>query len=127
MNRPHPKADIYRAEEARGLSRREIAEKYGVSKQAVHQACGKYAPGHFRDITEKGCVYPNLRNWMNENNVGYMELARRMGLLACRKNIQTNQGWMSGRCDPRKETIDKMIAITGIPYEKLFAKESDDV
>lgn len=127
MYRPHPKADLYRAEEEKGLSRKEIAEKYGVSRQAVHQACGKYDPGHFRKITEKGCVYPNLRNWMNENKVGYMELVRRMDFLACRNNIQAQQAWMSGRCDPRKETIDKLIAITGIPYEKLFAKENNDV
>lgn len=127
MNRPHPKKDLYRAEEASGLSRREIAEKYGVSVQMVHQACGKYGPGHFRKITEKGCVYPNLRNWMNENKVSYMELLRRMGLLPVSRNLSTIYNWLRGMCDPRKETIDKMIAITGIPYEKLFTKESNDV
>lgn len=127
MNRPHPKTDLYRAEEAKGLSRREIAEKYGVSVQMVHQACGKHDPGHFRKITEKGCVYPNLRNWMNENKVGYLELLRRMGIFPVNQNLNTHKKWLSGVCDPRKETIDKMIAITGIPYEKLFAKESNNV
>ena len=126
MNRPHPKRDLYKAEEARGLTRTEIAEKYGVSKQCVNQALGKHAPGHFRKITEKGCVYPNLRNWMNENKVGYMELTRRMGLLACGQNLKTHRSWLCGNHDPKKETIDKMIAITGIPYEKLFAKENTD-
>lgn len=127
MNRPHPKKDLYMAEEARGLSRRETAEKYGVSTQMVHQACGKHGPGHFRKITENGCVYPNLRNWMNENKVSYMELLRRMGIFPVTQNLNTHKLWLSGRADPRKETIDKMIAITGIPYEKLFTKESNNV
>ena len=37
--------------------------------------------------------------------------------------MHTVQGYITGRADPPKRFIDKMLKITGMSYEVLFAKE----
>ena len=121
LGRKHTKADIYRAERENGLTYDEIAEKYGVSRQCVGQACGKTNPKHFKTI--RNCIYPNLREWMNDNKVSRKELAIRMGL-AGYANTQANLGnYLKGLNDPPKKVIDKLIEITGLTYEELFYTE----
>lgn len=117
------KWEIYRAERDKGLTYREIAEKYGVSHQCVAIACARFSPTHFRYITEKGCIYVNLRNWMNKNMVSISELARRMGYQGSATSSTRISEYLAGRSNPRKQFIDKMIEVTGLPYEKLFEED----
>ena len=63
------KYELYRLEREKGLSYREIASKYGVSMQNIAQACAKSNPCHFRFWTDEQCIYPNVRNWLNENKI----------------------------------------------------------
>ena len=117
------KFEIYREERSKGLTYREIAAKYGVSRQVVAQACGRYQPARFQYVTETGCVYVNLRNWMNANKVNKSELLRRMGLETLPVNIARWSSYLSGRVDPPKKCIDMLIAATGLSYEELFYME----
>ena len=105
-----------------GLTHRQIAEQFGVSKQYVAAVCAYYDPTHFRYIDEH-CVYPNLRKWMNEHKVSRNELIRRMGLTANPKNSNRLSFYMRGENDPRKDYIDRMLKATGMTYEKLFYRE----
>lgn len=111
---------IYREERKNGLTYRQIAEKHGVSYQTVAVACAQFSPAHFRYITENVCIYVNLRNWMNKNMVSISELARRMGYSGSAKTRTKISEYLSGRNSPRKPFIDKLIEVTGLPYEKLF-------
>lgn len=120
MGRKGTKMELYRQEREAGLTCVEIAKKYGVSRQAVNNAVAKYTPHLFHYVTEKGCVYVNLREWMNKNKVGITELARRLGYEAAGKNLANFRTLLAGRVNLRKETIDKLIAVTGLPYEVLF-------
>jgi hypothetical protein len=107
-----------------GLTYAEIAEKFGVSKQRVHQVCGKHQPSKFQFISEAGCIYPNWRKWMNENKVSKMELARRMGYEAAPNAAATRmRQYMMGGGGMRKPYIDKLLEATGLPYEVLFYRE----
>ena len=72
------KWQIYLEERDKGMTYAEIAAKYGVSHQAVAQTCARRSACHFKPYTEKECIYPNLRKWLNENRVMRNELARRM-------------------------------------------------
>lgn len=117
----HPKADLYRSERDKGLSYTEIARKYGVSKQAVAQACGKLTPGHFNPYTEKEVVYPNLRRWLNENRVCRAEFGRRMGHGFAGTGTTMISAWFRGGNTPQKSTIDKILKVTGLTYEELFS------
>ena len=105
-----------------GLKYREIAEKFGVSRQYVCAVCASYDPDHFRIIDEH-CVYPNLREWMNDHKVSRSELLRRMGLTVNANNSNRLSYYMRGENDPRKDYIDRMLKVTGMTYEKLFYRE----
>lgn len=119
----HPKADIYRREREKGLTYRQIAEKYGVSFQCVASCCGKQNDAFFRAWTEDRCIWPNLRNWLNENRVTLKEFVRRMGDIPSSNVGCRVRGYFRGECYPQKGTIDKMLQVTGLTYEQLWARE----
>lgn len=108
-----------------GMKYRDIAKAFGCSYQYVAKICATYDPSHFRCIYEE-CVYPNLRKWMNENKVGRGEFLRRMGLDAHPTNYERLKYVIRGESYPRKDYIDKMLEVTGMTYETLFAL-SDEV
>ena len=104
----------------KGIRHSEIARIVGVSRQRVSQICGKYTPGHFCKYTANECVYPNWRNFMNENRVSRMELLRRMGKEPHPEFMSRLSTWMRGDCYPQKQTIDCILKATGLTYEQLF-------
>lgn len=108
-----------------GLKYREIAEKFGVSKQYVCMVCSKRNPAYFTPIDDK-CIYPKLRDWMNENKISRNEFVRRMGLTTHTGNISRFGSYLMGEAYPRKQYIDKMLDVTGMTYEELFFTEVDD-
>lgn len=113
----------YVVERKNGLTYREIGEKYGVSHQAVQYICMKEGRGSFRHLRPDEVVYPNLRRWLNENQVTKAELARR---LSQNSGVNMNKEvaqWISGRNSPSQKMIDRFIAVTGLSYEELFAME----
>ena len=122
-NKPHPRTERYMAERQNGKTYRQIAEMYGVSVQAVAAACAIHMPGHFKPYTEKEVIYPKLRKWLNDNEVSRNEFARRMGLLPYANNSHRVSDYFRGKNYPLKETIDKMLQVTGLTYEELFSLE----
>jgi transcriptional regulator with XRE-family HTH domain len=117
------KGEIYRMERDKGLKYREIAEKYGVSKQMVAFFCGKYQPTRFTPYDEKRCRYVNLRNWLNKEKLTQAELIRRLGYEVLKPTRNRIWNILSGRLELRKSEIDKFIALTGLTYEQLFAED----
>lgn len=120
------KYELYRAERDKGLSYREIAEKYGVTYQNVAIACGKHNPSRFRYHKENGVIYPNVRQWMNDNKISIAEALRRMGFSTSTNNSNMLSCVLRGKHNPRKEMIDKLIGLTGLTYEKLFEVANHD-
>lgn len=114
------KCEVYRKERENGLTYQEIADKYGVSRQMVAQACGKFQPARFRYVTETGCPFINIRNWMNFYKITRSELIRRLGLEVLPCNRDRVNSYLSGRINPPKWFIDKMIEVTGLQYSMLF-------
>ena len=122
-NKPPSRAEFYMQERKQGKTYREIAKKYGVTHQAVAAACAIHMPGHFKPYTEKEVIYPKLRKWLNDNEVSRNEFARRMGLVPYAKNSYRVSDYFRGKNYPLKETIDKMLQVTGLTYEELFSLE----
>ena len=54
---------------AAGMTYAQIGAKYGVSRQRIGQVYKKYNKYNFKAIKECGCVYINVRDWMNKNSV----------------------------------------------------------
>lgn len=105
---------------AAGMTYAEIGQKHGVSRQRIGQICGRWNKYYFKVIKKDGCVYVNLRNWMNENSVSRSELVRRMGLDPCGETLSRMRSYLSGRNNPPKAYIDRLISATGMSYEQLF-------
>ena len=118
------KYEIYRAERKKGLSYQEIADKYGVTRQNVGLACSVCQPFKFVRVSEKGCIYPNFRKWMNENQITPKELLHRMGLVYHSANLQRLRKYLTGSEGTPKRVIDKFIKITGLSYETLFETDT---
>ena len=115
----HPKADLYLAERKKGMTFREIAEKYDVSYQSVHSTCTKQDGSYcLKIISKRGCIYPNLRSWLNADR------ARRDAFFLAMKGCSIRE-FLKGERQPKKDAIDKMLAITGMTYEEMFAEEED--
>lgn len=106
-----------------GMTCKAIAEKYGVSHQRVQAVTSRYHPSYFRHVTETGCIYPNLRRWMNDNKIGKTELLRRMGLEVHPQNCTNLSNVMRGKSSPKKPYIDRLLRATGFTYENLFYTE----
>ena len=123
-NRNHPRADLFRAERAKGKTYKEIAEMYGVSHQRVAQVCCRQKDHQFRPFTEERCIYVNLRNWLNENKISLSEFARRCSNTVNGPTLNRFGGILRGSNYPNKQTIDKILAVTGLTYEQLW--EVDD-
>ena len=106
-----------------GHSTADVARKYGVSRQYVQQVSGKWGKHRFLIVTEKQCIYPNWRKWMNENKVSRAEISRRIGNNGQGLNIQQISDYMSGKRWPHKNVMDRLLLVTGMTYEEMFSYE----
>lgn len=118
--RNHAKTDLYRAEREKGKTYKEIAEQFGVTTQTVAMVCCKSDELRFRRWTKERCIYPNVRNWLNDNKVSLNEFIRRTGAVSSSGNTGRYSSYFNGKNYPTKGTIDKMLAVTGLTYEKFW-------
>jgi transcriptional regulator with XRE-family HTH domain len=118
------KKELYKAARDAGETYDAIAKRFGVSRQAVWSNLnGKRKP--WQDITLAECIYPNLRGWMNDNRVSVPELAERV--TGDRDSGANVRKWIAGSANPNKKNIDKMLSVTGLTYEEMFAEEQNRV
>ena len=104
-----------------GMTYREIGEKLGISWQAAHYGIGRDRDGDwFHPMTEKNCVFPGLRKWMNENRVVAAELSRRIGRDE-RNGYAKLLRVLRGEQQITKDGIDDILRVTGMKYEEAFA------
>ena len=105
----------------------EIARIAGVSRQYVSQVfckCGLDFPD-FRKLSDKECIYAGLRKWWNENRMTYPKFIEAMGMCYHDANLYRLKRYFTGESNPRKDYIDKLIAVTGLTYEQLFYGDGD--
>ena len=106
-----------------GLTYRQIAAKYGVSVHTVQYTLNKCGTKTFRCFQPDEVIYPNLRNWLNENQVTKTEFAKLMS-----KGKHTNyhkqiKKWLNGEVVPTKKIIVLFEDVTGMPFGTLFSME----
>lgn len=122
MSRKIKKAEIYRQELRSGMTCKSIAQKYGISVQAVYAACGKVSKSRFRIYTPEDCIWPGLRNWLNENKVSRRDLLNRMGLEYGSTNLVCLNENLKGTKDIRLSFMRKMTRISGLTLDELFGE-----
>ncbi len=109
-----------------GYNYTEIGNIVGVTRQYVTQVFREYGLKlpDFRRLTEEQCVYPNLRNWWNDNRMNYHRFFELMEISYHNANIERMHDYFKGTLNPRKDYIDRLIKATGMPYKTLFYKEA---
>lgn len=117
---------MYRADREKGLTYQAIADKYGVSRQAVQQVCAKNCDAKFRGWDSSKCVYPNVRKWLNDNRITMSEFIRRMELETEATTHMRFGAYFRGMANPMKQTIDKLLCVTGLTYEQFFETEGGE-
>lgn len=104
-----------------GLSLREIGKIVGYSYQTVHRYTKPSA--NKRHYTKKAIdkiVYTGIREWMHKNKTNISSLAREMGNST---TLPYLYGYLYGKRKPGMETIEKILAVTGMTYEQAFVQD----
>lgn len=108
-----------------GMTYQEIADIFGCSKSYVGSLLSKSKECQFRTITPKDCVYVGIRNWMNENKISKSGLCRMVyGYVHPVSNNRLAAIYKGHGCT--KETIDMILAATGLTYEEAFKMDGED-
>lgn len=100
----------------------EIAEHMGISKAYVAQLLkDTVKKPNFHRWTYDSTPYPVLTQWMNEHQVSKQDLALKLGY-SPNGNSQyiVYRRIKEGRLT--KNEIDKLLEITGLPYDILFKR-----
>ncbi len=96
-----------------GCTYAEVGKKLGYSQQHIQQM--------FPGITERGLgrrprgIYPNIERWIKENRLTRAAFGKKLGCCD-----QTTVHYLNGKRQPDKETIDKILSLTGMTYEEAF-------
>lgn len=100
-----------------GASFQQIADEFGVTRQYIHQVITK--PGG-RDRPIRRYIYPNIAIWMHE---------KRHSAKALAADIQVSQQCITkilkGKGNPSKQTIDRILEVTGMTYEQAFFQDKE--
>lgn len=117
------KIDEVRRLRDEGYTAAKVAQMLGISRARVYQLSRAKRRNGFLTITEETNIYPNWRNWMNENCVSVRMFIEQMGLELSSASFSSVYGWMKGKCYPTKKNIDRILQATGLTYEQLFYLE----
>lgn len=113
------KVEMYRMR-LEGKSYQVIADRFGVSRQYVHQLFGQ----KYKNVNVK---YVGLRKWMNESNYSVAKLARESGCTD-NHNYVTITSYLQGSPRIDIDSIRKILRFTGLTFEEAFGvEEQEDV
>lgn len=101
-----------------GYSYQKVADRIGISRQAVHQHFGKLFDK--KAAATSRIKYKNILNFMSENNITRREFAEKANL-----EYATLGSVLNGKVSPSKKTIDAILKFTGMTYEEAFAENEE--
>lgn len=114
------KREIYKKLRSQGLTFQQIADIYGVSKQAVESSVNY-------ERVKKYSVYPNIDRFLHENRMlvsGFVSILEGKKVLSVDSICQKWRRILNGKAYPKKNDIDKLIYVTGLSYSELFMEDS---
>lgn len=104
-----------------GYSYQEIANKMGVSRQAVQDYLQRSISYNLRKVRFCGnCVYPNILKYMQDHKMNLSDFAN-----AVEMNYANLSRVLKGK-NTSKTSIDKILKVTGMTYEEAFWREENE-
>ena len=105
-----------------GYSYREIADKMGISKQAVQDTLKRcLSRGGWDQAFCEKCVYPNIFKYMQDHKINLSEFSTSTGIVY--SNLSK---FLKGASNPSQASIDKILKATGMTYEEAFWREENE-
>ena len=98
-----------------GYTLQEIGDKYGLTRERIRQMFAAVTTES--RISRKNYIYPNISDWMIDNNVSQYDLCKKLG---CTQT--TISSYLTGRKHPSFAFINLMLELTKMPYEVAFSK-----
>ena len=108
---------------AAGMTYEQIGKKHGITRQRVGQICGQYNKYNFRVIKDDGCIYKNLRKWMNDNSMSRAELLQKIGFNSVSSNsvVMNNfRKMLLGKRTMSEDVVGRLAVVTGMTYEAVL-------
>lgn len=101
-----------------GYSLQEIGDKFGITRERVRQILSK--PVRVAKASTIKCVYPAISDYLKCNRISAYQFASRTGIA-----YATLCNTLTGRTNPNKRVIDKILSETGLTYEEAFRTDAD--
>ena len=96
---------------AAGMTQRAIADEYGVSQALIQKRCG----GPYRGYRKSEIVYKGIENYLNEHELSTRSFADFVDM-----NYAALYYILTGKHEPSKKSIDRILKATGLTYEEAF-------
>lgn len=111
------KAECYRLRQE-GYTLQWLGDKYGLSRERIRQIIEKHEE-KLAGLSNRlsSCIYPELKKWMIMQDETYTSLASK-----CEVHMMTLRNGLTGRTTICKDTIDRILVLTGLTYEEAFRK-----
>lgn len=100
-----------------GNTIQKIADHFGVSKQYISKELRTDRIRSNEKIVD-ACIYPNIRKFLIQEMLTGHSFSNKSGI-----SYATLHHALTGKTDPRKETIDRILEFTGLTYEQAFSKD----
>lgn len=98
-----------------GCTFKEIADKYGVSKQYIHSLFGGNSGKAWKT---RDYEYPNLGKWMANTKTTIMELSEKIGITCNSLSMKLHK-----KREFRTSEIKSILKITGMTFEECFKEK----
>lgn len=112
------KVDIFRMR-MEGYTLREIGEKYGITRERVRQIL-MYSIDKREVKARKVYVYPEIKNWMEENRIRQEDIGKDLGY-----SQQSVSYILNGRREPNLEFIKYICDKTGLDVNTAFRRKDN--
>ena len=102
-----------------GYTLQEIGDKYGLTRERIRQMFASITTkSGISRKSYKNYIYPNISDWMIDNNVKQSDLSKKLGCAQV-----TISSYLTGKNPPSFAFINLMLELTKRPYEVVFSKE----
>ena len=102
-----------------GYTLQEIGDKYGLTRERIRQMFASITTkSGISRKSYKNYIYPNISDWMIDNNVKQSDLSKKLGCAQV-----TISSYLTGKREPTFSFINLMLELTKMPYEVVFSKE----
>lgn len=96
---------------ADGMTQKALAKEYGVSQALIQKRCG----GPYRTYSHNYVKWSGIREYMQKNDVSTRRMSEETGI-----TYPALYYILTGKHDPSKASIDKILNYTGLTYEQAF-------